>query len=143
MFPKLAKSSIGICGMNMSARDSRREQKRRSKRKIWLCRNDLSLEEKRRETILHYGSVTFLCKICVWLKIKQEGQTAGFGTHVSTPQGNPFWGYPVFWLPQPYVEERPVFSMSSAGSPGRAPFSSCPQRIDLLTFWFSHFGNHF
>ena len=28
---------------------------------------------------------------CVWLKIKQEGQTAGFGTHVSTYQGKPFW----------------------------------------------------
>ena len=29
--------------------------------------------------------------IWVWLKIKQQGQTAGSGFHVSTCQGKPFW----------------------------------------------------
>ena len=36
-------------------------------------------------------SIVMRVNIWAWLKIKQEGQTAGFGTHVSTYQGNPFW----------------------------------------------------
>ena len=39
--------------------------------------------------------------IWVWLKIKREGQTAGFGfPGVHLPIGQPILGVPVFWATQ-------------------------------------------
>ena len=43
--------------------------------------------------------------IWVWLTIKQEGQTAGFGTHVSTSQGKFHFGVTRFFVqPRPYLQ---------------------------------------
>ena len=99
-----------------------------------------------------FGAGAVVKRMWVWLKIQQEGQTAGFGPCVHLP-GSPFG---TGFLSHSHVRPRTSSEASAAKlTPSRGQLSpsghgrgehrgrrlTCPKRIDLLTFSWLLLGN--
>ena len=83
---------------------------------------------------------SFFDQLVIWvgLKIKQQGQTAGFGTHVSAYQGKPF-GIPVFGATAIWMDiRRPLASFCPSPLPRKeaGSLATVLQKSDLTETWW-------